>query len=176
MNSAIYFTLILILPLYLILTRKTSQKLPPGSLGLPVVGQTLSFLHALHTNRIEKWFQDRIRKYGQISKLSIFGTPTVFLHGQAANKFVYTCDGNILGNQQPSSIRRICGEKNITELSGDDHKRVRGVLASFLKPEVLKQYVVKMDEEIRKHLQMHWHGKEKVVVCQNYQICKHKQN
>ncbi|KAK9938486.1 hypothetical protein M0R45_015219 [Rubus argutus] len=34
----------------------------------------------------------------------------------------------------------------------------------FLKPESLKQYVGKMDEEIRKHLEVHWHGKQQVTV------------
>ena len=52
----------------------------------------------------------------------------------------------------------------MTELIGDDHKRVRGALVSFLKPEMLKQYVGKMDEEIRRHLEMHWHGYQKVMV------------
>jgi cytochrome P450 len=46
------------------------------------------------------------------------------------------------------------------ELSGEDHKRVRGALVSFLKPESLKQYVGKMDEEVKKHLEMHWQGKQ----------------
>ncbi|CAK7351117.1 unnamed protein product [Dovyalis caffra] len=95
--------------------------------------------------------------------MSLLGTPVLLLHGQAANKFIYTCDSNILDNQQPLSIRRVCGEKNILELSGHEHKRVRGALLSFLKPEALKQYVGKMDEEIRRHLEMHWHGKSKVL-------------
>lgn len=69
---------------------------PPGSLELPVIGQSLGFLHAMHTNNTEKWFQDRIKKYGPISKLSLLGTPTVFIYGQAANKFVCTCDSNTL--------------------------------------------------------------------------------
>ncbi|KAK0578193.1 hypothetical protein LWI29_006542 [Acer saccharum] len=118
----------------------------------------------MQTDTAEKWFQDIIRIYGPVSKVNLFGTPTVFLHGLATNKLVYTCDGNTLANQQPPSIRRICGEKNVTELRGDEHKRVRDALVSFLKPEVLKQYVGKMDREIRKHLVMHWHGKQKVTV------------
>lgn len=45
------------------------------------------------------------------------------------------------------------------ELSGDEHKRVREALVSFLKPEVLKQSVGKMGEEIRLHIDTHWRGK-----------------
>ncbi|KAH8493287.1 hypothetical protein H0E87_020117 [Populus deltoides] len=118
----------------------------------------------MRKNRAEEWLQDKKRKYGPISKMSLLGTPTVFVCGQAANKFIYTCDDSILANQQPSSIRRLCGERNILELSGHEHKRVRGALVSILKPEVLKQHVGKMDEEVRKHFKIHWHGKKKVLV------------
>ncbi|MFS8015416.1 putative abieta-7,13-dien-18-ol hydroxylase [Helianthus anomalus] len=93
-----------------------------------------------------------------------FGYPTVVLHGPTANKFIYTCDGNLLSNTQPPSLARIFGSRNILELSGNDHKRVRAAIVSFLKVEVLKQYVAKVDEEIRHHLQTHWHGKHEVQV------------
>jgi cytochrome P450 family 26 subfamily A len=29
----------------------------------------------------------------------------------------------------------------------------------------LKQYVAKIDEEVRSHIQMHWEGKQQVKVC-----------
>lgn len=61
----------------------------------------------------------------------------------------------------------ILGERNLTELSGEDHKRVRGALVSFLKPESLRQYVGEMDEEVRRHLKLHWQGKQEVTVSQN---------
>lgn len=41
---------------------------------------------------------------------------------------------------------------------------VRGALVSFLQPEVLK-HVGKIDE-VWKHFEMHWHGKQKISVCQ----------
>ncbi|XP_050213119.1 cytochrome P450 716B1-like [Mercurialis annua] len=132
--------------------------------GLPIIGQSMSLLKAMRDNTAEHWFHARIKKYGPVSKMNIFGTRTVFLHGQAANKFIYTCDGDILANQQPSSIRRLIGERNILELSGDEHRRLRGALVSFLKPDVLKQYVGIMDQEIRKHFEMNWHGKQKISV------------
>lgn len=59
----------------------------------------------------------------------------------------------------------ILGNRNLLELSGQDHKRVRDALGSFLKPESLKQYVGKMDEEVRMHIEKHWHGKQEVKVC-----------
>ncbi|KAL4563057.1 hypothetical protein LXL04_027088 [Taraxacum kok-saghyz] len=144
--------------------RKHPNRLPPGSLGLPLLGQSLDLLKALKADKVEEWFQEGINKHGPIWKANLFGHPTIVLHGPAANKFIYTCDSNVLANTQPPSISRVLGSRNIIELIGHDHKRVRAALASFLKLEVLKQYVAKVDEEIRYHLQTHWIGQHEVQV------------
>ncbi|PSR96288.1 Cytochrome P450 716B1 like [Actinidia chinensis var. chinensis] len=160
-----------IVPIFFLLLKRGSKPskrlpLPPGSLGIPIVGQSLIFLRQLKANTADKWFEERAKKYGPISKLSLFGKPTVFIHGQAANKFVFTSDSSTISNQQVASVRAILGERNITELSGEDHKRVRDALVSFLKPECLKQYIEKMDAEVRRHIDMHWEGHQKVTVRQ----------
>ncbi|KAI4306084.1 hypothetical protein L6164_029393 [Bauhinia variegata] len=157
-----------LIPFLLVLRRsrriRTSKRTPPGSLGVPIIGQSLGLLRAMRANSAEKWLEARVRKYGPISKLSLFGKPTVFIHGQAANKFVFTSDDNTIANQQTQSIKMIMGERSLLELSGHDHKRVRDALVSFLKPESLKRYVEKMDEEVRKHLELQWEGKQQVKV------------
>ncbi|XP_031249452.1 cytochrome P450 716B1-like [Pistacia vera] len=163
--SALLIFFIFLLPAFILLTRRRSSKrLPPGPLGIPIIGQSLGLLGAMKTNTAEKWLEERIRKYGPISKLSLFGKPTVFICGQAANKFVFTSDNSTISNQQTKSTRMILGDRCLLELSGEDHKRVRDALVSFLKPESLKMYVGKIDEEVKKHLELHWHGKEQVTV------------
>ncbi|KAI3680548.1 hypothetical protein L6452_35321 [Arctium lappa] len=166
MELVVIFTLSLLLlsVFFLFRGKKYSDNIPPGSLGLPLIGQSLSLLKAMKSDKVEEWFQEGITKHGPIWKTGLFGYPTVVLHGTTANKFFYTCDGSVLSNTQPPSISRIVGLKNILELVNDDHKRVRAALVSFLKLEVLKQYVAKVDEEIQYHLQMHWAGKHVVQV------------
>ncbi|CAI8586842.1 unnamed protein product [Vicia faba] len=165
MTSVLLFALLLLIPVIFLLRRtKSSKRVPPGSLGIPIIGQSLGLLHAMRSNTAEKWVQDRINKYGPISKLSLFGTPTVLIHGQAANKFIFTNGGDTIVNQQTQSIKKILGDRNLMELSGKDHSRVRGALVSFLKPESLKQYVGKIDEEVKQHIQMHWEGKQQLKV------------
>ena len=166
-----FFTLcLLLLPIVLLLVRRSSAKeVPPGSLGLPIIGQSISFLRAKRSNTAEECLQERVRKYGPVSKLSLFGKPAVFIYGQAANKLIFASDGSAISNQQARSNQMILGDRNLLELSGEDHKRVRNALSSFLKPESLKQYVGKMDAEVRKHLEMHWQGKQNVTVHAIYQ-------
>ncbi|KAK9155749.1 hypothetical protein Sjap_003229 [Stephania japonica] len=163
MGPAIFFTLVLsLLPILVLLKRRSSKNLPPGALGIPIIGQSRSFSRAMRENRAEEWIQERTKRYGPMSKLTLFGTPTVLIHGQAANKFLFTSDSNTITNKQPKSTQRIIGKRNLLELRGDDHKRVRDSLVSFLKPDVLKEYVGKMDAEVNRHLEMHWHGKQMV--------------
>ncbi|MED6184221.1 hypothetical protein PIB30_045394 [Stylosanthes scabra] len=164
--SVLLATILLLIPVLLLLIRRrrTPQRVPPGSLGIPIIGQSLSLLRAMRANSAEKWIEQRIRKYGPVSKLNLFGKPTVLIHGQAANKFIFSGNGGTIANQQTQSVKMILGDRNVLELSGEDHKRVRSALMSFLKPESLKLYVGKIDEEVRRHLERHWNGKQQVKV------------
>ncbi|XP_039852124.1 taxadiene 5-alpha hydroxylase-like [Panicum virgatum] len=142
--------------------RPGTANLPPGSLGLPVIGHSLGLLGALRANTAERWIQDRVDRYGPVSKLSLFGAPTVLLTGPAANKFVFF--SGALAMQQPRSVRRILGEKNILDLNGAEHKRFRGALGEFLKPDMLRLYVGRIDGEVRRHLDESWAGRATVTV------------
>ncbi|KAG0521145.1 hypothetical protein BDA96_08G136100 [Sorghum bicolor] len=169
MDSSLILALILAVALALLLHLLTSannkprraKQVPPGSLGLPVIGQSLSLLRAMRANSGERWIQDRIHRYGPVSK-SLFGAPTVLLAGPAANKFTFF--SRALAMQQPRSVQRILGEKSILELVGADHKRIRGALAEFLKPDMLRLYVGKIDGEVRRHLDERWAGRTTVTV------------
>nr|GMD51356.1 cytochrome P450 716B1-like [Ipomoea batatas] len=160
------YSLLLLLPVSILLVRRmrSGRRLPPGTLGLPIIGQSLQLLRAMRGNTAEKWLEERAKKHGPISKLSLFGKPTVFIYGRAANKFVFSSDSSVLTNHQTQSVRRILGDRCLLELCGEDHKRVRDALVSFLKPESLKLYVGKMDEQVNRHLQMHWKDKDMVKV------------
>ncbi|KAK4420760.1 cytochrome [Sesamum alatum] len=126
---------LLFFPISFVLTRrrKPLKRVPPGSLGIPILGQSVGLLRAMRANTAEKWIAERANRYGPVSKMSLFGRPTVFIYGQAAN-------------------------------NSEDHKRVRNALALFLKPDSLKNYVGKIEDEIMRHLEMHWQGKQKVTV------------
>ncbi|VAH36190.1 unnamed protein product [Triticum turgidum subsp. durum] len=136
--------------------------LPPGSLGLPVIGQSLGLLRAMRGDGGSRWIQDRIDRYGPVSKLSLFGRPTVLLAGPAANKFLFF--SGAFSTRQPRSVQRILGEKSILDLHGADHRRVRGALLEFLGPDMLKAYVGRIDGEVRRHLQENWAGRATVTV------------
>lgn len=59
------------------------SRLPPGRLGLPIIGDTLRFL----TDPLA-YMHTRAREHGEVFKAGIIGKPTVFMLGPAANAFV----------------------------------------------------------------------------------------
>ncbi|KAM3386375.1 hypothetical protein ACQJBY_009775 [Aegilops geniculata] len=138
------------------------RQLPPGSFGLPVVGQTVGLLRALRANTGEAWLRRWASEYGPISKLSLFGLPTAFLVGPAANKFLFA--STALTAKSSTSFNSMVGRRNIRELVGDDHRRVRAMMVQFLKLDIVRSYVASMDDEVRHHLRAHWDGRKTVAV------------
>ncbi|KAG6494439.1 cytochrome P450 716B1-like [Zingiber officinale] len=168
MPVIVFLTLFFLACLPLLVLRKKTRRpphekpLPPGSLGFPLVGQSFGLLRAMRSNTGEQWLRRRSNKYGPISKLSLFGRNTVFLAGPGAHKFVFTSDA--LALQQPKSATAIIGSRSLLEMIGEEHRRVRGALMQFLKPEVLRRYVGMIDHEVQRHLQMNWLGKTNIKV------------
>jgi cytochrome P450 len=127
-----------------------------------VIGQSLGLLRALRSNTNDQWIQERIDRYGPVSKLSLFGTPTVLIAGPAANKFMFF--SSALATRQPRSAQRILGKNSIVDLHGADHRRVRGALQEFLRPDMLKMYVRTIDGEVRRHIEENWTDRATVTV------------
>lgn len=54
---------------------KNSNKkspLPPGSFGLPLLGETLEYLRLIQTNKSAEFFTSRVAKYGQVGAQNPF--------------------------------------------------------------------------------------------------------
>ncbi|XP_061346462.1 taxoid 14-beta-hydroxylase-like [Gastrolobium bilobum] len=140
------FTLILASLLSKFLSKSQTKNVPKGSLGYPIIGETLSFLKAQRQDKGSEWLEDRISKYGHVFKTSLMGSPTVFFIGQAGNKFILGSPDDVLSATKPLTLRKILGKQSLVELTGSRYRLVKGEMMKFLKPECLQNYVKKMDE------------------------------
>ncbi|TVU42050.1 hypothetical protein EJB05_08433, partial [Eragrostis curvula] len=143
-------------------TGEKTKPVPPGSFGLPVVGQTLSYLRALRSNTGDDWLRRWVAAYGPVSRLSFFGCPTAILIGAAGNKFVFASDA--VSPKNTASMSLMVGQRTIRDVVGDEHRRVRAMMMPFLRPEACKRYVAAMDAEVRLHLDAEWRGRAAVAV------------
>ncbi|KAL5733020.1 hypothetical protein ACOSP7_032360 [Xanthoceras sorbifolium] len=128
------------------------KKPPPGSLGIPLIGESISFIRALKQDKPEEWIQKHIDKYGLVFKTSLMGSKAVVLTGQAGNRFMFSNSDNGIAGNQVGTAANILGKRSIFEVSGDRHKLVRGAIMSFLKPESLQRFVGKMDLLVQQQL------------------------
>ncbi|KAL5801247.1 hypothetical protein ACOSQ3_032879 [Xanthoceras sorbifolium] len=128
------------------------KKPPPGSLGIPLIGESISFIRALKQDKPEEWIQKHIHKYGLVFKTSLMGSKAVVLTGQAGNRFMFSNSDNGIAGNQVGTAANILGKISIFEVSGDRHKLVRGAIMSFLKPESLQRFVGKMDLLVQQQL------------------------
>ncbi|CAL4981502.1 unnamed protein product [Urochloa decumbens] len=142
--------------------KPTSKPLPPGTFGLPVVGQTLSLLRALRANTAEDWLRRRAASYGPVSRLSFFRRPTAFLVGPAANKFLFTSPALTTANSEAFS--RMVGRRTVRDVAGEHHARVRAMMLKFLRPDAVRRQVAAMDAEVRRHIDQRWRGRAAVAV------------
>ena len=115
--------------------------LPPGSSGLPLIGETISFV-------LDKNFADkRIKKYGNIFRTHILGQPTVVMSGTDANEFILSSHFDYFSWREgwPANFRELLGESLFLQ-EGEEHRRNRKLLMPAFHGPALQNYFQTMVE------------------------------
>ncbi|WMV15442.1 hypothetical protein MTR67_008827 [Solanum verrucosum] len=176
--DAIDLSTIFLVVFFLILTTILSQnrsskntKLPPGSFGWPVIGETIEFLFS----NPEKFVRDRMNKYSQdIFKTKIMGEKTVVICGPNGHKFLFSNEEKLFTVFRTHSMQRIFRSyqsKNPSCPPPPSLSQSTRVIRQpgFLKPEALARYLGEMDCITKELLQSHWEGKSEI---QTYHFAK----
>uniref|UniRef100_A0A4W3K0U6 Cytochrome P450 26A1 n=1 Tax=Callorhinchus milii TaxID=7868 RepID=A0A4W3K0U6_CALMI len=93
--------------------------LPPGSMGLPFLGETLQY----------KFLKMKVQKYGYIYKTHLFGSPTVRIMGAENVKQILLGEHKLVSVQWPASVRTILGAACLSSLHDSEHKHRKRVSA-----------------------------------------------
>ncbi|KAF9599143.1 hypothetical protein IFM89_035422 [Coptis chinensis] len=121
--------------LYYFLLRLTqptrSSKLPPGSYGFPLIGETLQLISAYKTENPEPFIDDRVNRYGTLFTTHIFGERTVFSADPEVNRFVLQNEGKLFESSYPTSISNLLGKHSLLLMKGSLHKRMHSLTMSF---------------------------------------------
>ncbi|MCF2147058.1 cytochrome P450 [Desmonostoc muscorum LEGE 12446] len=125
-----------------------SNQIPPGSFGLPVLGETLSFV-------LDPDFgKKRYRQYGSIFKTHILGRPTVVMVGPEALEFVLSSHMENFSWREgwPANFKILLGESLFLQ-DGEEHRRNRRLMMPALHGPALANYVATMEDITRSYLQ-----------------------
>lgn len=128
--------------------------LPPGRFGLPILGESISYLRDP-----ERFMAERQQQHGNIFKTHLFGRPTVALIGAEAARFLFTNEGQRFEMTNIPSFEVLLGAKSIGVQTGSAHQVLRRQLFQAFQPRALENYATTM-EEVTHHYLQKWEQRE----------------
>lgn len=151
---------------------KTRSKLPPGTHGFPIIGETLQFV----SSGPENFIHQRMEKYSdQVFRTSLVGEKMAVVCGAVGNKFLlYSANDSVLP-WFPASVTKLL---NWVDADPSSLKEVISKSRSFLhneilRPESLRDYIAVMDSVARQHIKTDWEPFREVKVhplCHKYTL------
>ena len=109
---------------------------PPGSLGPPLLGETVPFL-----KDPAGFSLSRTRKHGNVWKTRLLGDTVVFFAGPEAYTFFMDPANFSRQNGTPNGIRELLHPEAVPFLDGDQHQRRKRLLMSAFTDDALEDYL-----------------------------------
>nr|BAD29475.1 putative cytochrome P450 [Oryza sativa Japonica Group]BAD29524.1 putative cytochrome P450 [Oryza sativa Japonica Group] len=126
---------------------RANGRLPPGSLGLPLLGETLQFFAPNTTCDISPFVKERLNRYGSIFKTSVVGRPVVVTADPEMNYYVFQQEGKLFESWYPDTFTEIFGRDNVGSLHGFMYKYLKSLVLRLYGQENLR--AVLLDETDR---------------------------
>lgn len=121
--------------------------LPPGHEGLPLIGESLHMLLQGKT-----FLEIRQRKYGDVFRSHIFGRPAIYLLGHEANRWLLMNEGREVEVSWPATVERLLGPGSLSNLTGEDHRSRRKLLAPCFTQTEMRAFVGTIEDITKTHL------------------------
>ncbi|XP_048556867.1 cytochrome P450 87A3-like [Triticum urartu] len=122
---------------------RCNGRLPPGSMGLPLVGETFQFFSPDASLDVPRFIRDRLTRYGPIFKTSVVGHPVVVSADEELNHMVFQQEGELFQSWYPDSFVEILGRDNVGEQKGTMFKYLKNMVLRFFGPESLKESILR---------------------------------
>lgn len=127
--------------------------LPPGSMGLPIIGESIDYFTPYLKDDVPLFIRKRVSKYGPLFRTSIVGQPVVVSTDPEVNYYVFQQEGNIFQCWYSESVNRIIGKQSMAVQQGVVHKYLKNLILSLVGPENLKEkLILEMDQNTQQHL------------------------
>ncbi|KAG8659968.1 3-epi-6-deoxocathasterone 23-monooxygenase CYP90C1 [Manihot esculenta] len=138
--------------------------IPKGSLGWPLLGETLEFIASGYTSQPVAFMDKRKTLYGEVFKTHILGTPIIVSTDPEVNKVVLQNHGNVFIPAYPKSIRILLGEFSILQMNGNLQKKLHALVGGFLRSPQFKSRITKDIENSVKPTLSTWQDMDLILV------------
>ncbi|KAM1456712.1 hypothetical protein ACFX13_034815 [Malus domestica] len=113
----------------------------PGSLGWPIVGESFSFISEFSSpSGIYSFMNKRQQRYGKVFKSFVLGRFTVFMTGREASKILLAGRDGMVSLNLFYTGQQVLGPTSLLQTTGEEHKRLRRLIAEPLSVDGLKKY------------------------------------
>nr|UHB15515.1 cytochrome P450 [Paris polyphylla] len=133
---------------------RCSGRLPPGSMGLPLIGESLQFFAPNNSFDIPPFVRERIERYGPVFKTSLVGKLIVVSTDPEFNHFVFQQEGTLFQSWYPETFTEIFGRDNVGTLHGFMYKYLKSMILKLFGTESLKQMMLDVEKSACSNLRM----------------------
>eukprot|EP00258_Populus_trichocarpa_P038289 XP_024454308.1 cytochrome P450 87A3 [Populus trichocarpa] len=131
--------------------------LPPGSMGLPIIGETLELIIPSYSLDLHPFIKKRIQRYGPIFRTNILGRPAVVSADPEINSYIFQNEGKLVEMWYMDTFSKLFAQsgESRTNAFGIIHKYARSLTLTHFGSESLKERLLPQVENIvSKSLQM----------------------
>ncbi|KAG6785755.1 hypothetical protein POTOM_007339 [Populus tomentosa] len=169
-----FYTVLLLVTLFLLYlgffkmleyrNRIAEADIPPGSCGLPLIGETIQFMAAMNNGR---GFYDFVRarrlRYGNCFKTNILGLAQVFVSSTESAKIILNNESGKFTKRYIKSIAELVGDQSLLCASHGHHKLIRSCLTHLFSTSSISVFIKQFDELVVKSLST-WQDGDTIVV------------
>nr|GMC50722.1 cytochrome P450 87A3-like [Ipomoea batatas] len=132
---------------------KCKGLLPPGSMGFPIIGESIQYFSSHPLEGIHPFINKRTLRYGSLFRTSLVGQKVVFSTDPEVNHFIFQQEGKLFQLWYTESALKLTGKQGLTVHHGAFHRYLKNLILTLVSPENLKASLLsEMDHLTRKHL------------------------
>nr|UAK14950.1 cytochrome P450 70815v2 [Iberis amara] len=131
---------------------KCNGKLPPGSMGFPIIGETFDFFKPHDMYEISPFVMKRMLRYGPIFRTNVLGLKTVVSTDTDVNHEILKQENTSFVFRMPGSFEKMLGKDSLAVNHGKIHKHIKQITLNFLGSDSLKRNMIKEMDRLTREL------------------------
>ncbi|KAF5469096.1 hypothetical protein F2P56_013192 [Juglans regia] len=160
--------LLLICITHWIFKRSRSPKidgiLPPGSMGLPLIGETLQLIIPSYSLDVSPFIKKRLQRYGPVFRTSVAGRPVVVSADPEFNHFILQQEGKLVESWYLDLFAKVFKQGENRPDGAYIHKYMRNLALGHFGAESLRTKLLSQLEELVTDTLRTWSSQESIEV------------
>ncbi|KAL4616431.1 hypothetical protein ACB092_07G198800 [Castanea dentata] len=143
---------------------KCNGILPPGSMGLPLIGETLQMIIPSYSFDVSPFIKKRLQRYGPLFRTNIASRPVVVSADPEFNHFILQQEGKLVESWYLDLFAKVFKQGENRPDGSLIHKYVRNLALSHFGAESLKAKLLPQLEELINKTICSWSSQESIKV------------